>query len=110
MRIYDLEETERQTTRVRRHLEMDMPEAAANEFMGFITEQNVFENPVPPDHIAILSDYFRQWAFLVSLPVGQVEVVWSIWKDSITVEAPIVGTRDKKNTKRNPKPASGSAG
>tara|TARA_Y100000310_G_scaffold323954_1_gene385147 strand:- start:13256 stop:13588 length:333 start_codon:yes stop_codon:yes gene_type:complete len=110
MRVYDLEETERQTTRVRRHLDMKMPEAAANEFMGFITEQNVFEKPVPPDHITVLSDYFRQWAFLVSLPVGQVEIVWNIWKDSITVDTPIVGTGDKEDTKRDPEPTSGSTG
>jgi len=104
MRVYDIEEAERQTTRVRRHIKMDMPEAAANEFMGFITKQDVYEQPVYPDHLTILADYFKQWAFLVSMPIGQVDAIWNIWKDSITVDAPTVGTGDKKEAKRNSKP------
>jgi|10_taG_2_1085330.scaffolds.fasta_scaffold308878_1 hypothetical protein len=109
MRIYDIEEAERQTTRVRRHLEMDMPEAAANEFMGFITTQDVFEQPVHPDHLAVLADYFKQWAFLVSMPIGQVDAIWNIWKDTITVDAPAVGTGNKDKAKRNPQSKSSAA-
>ena len=108
MRIYDIEETERQTTRIRRHLEMGMPEAAANEFMGFINAQDVFTQPVDADHIAILSDYFRQWAFLVSMPIDQVEAIWDIWKDSITANGPTMGTGNKEASRHNSEPASHS--
>ncbi len=92
MRIYDIEEAERQTTRIRRHIEMDMPEAAANEFMGFITTQDVYTAPIDPAHLPVLSDYFRQWAFLVSMPIGQVDAIWNIWKDSVTVNESTMGT------------------
>ena len=104
MRIYDIEEAERQTTRVRRHIEMGAPDAAANEFAGFIDAQNVFTQPVDASHIPVLADYFKQWAFLVSLPIEHVEIIWDIWKDSITVNAPTLGTGNKEGSGHSPKP------
>ena len=87
-----------------------MPEAAANEFTGFITAQDVFTAPIDPDHLSVLSGYFHHWAFLVSMPIGQVDAIWNIWKDSVKANESTVGTSDEETTSGGAQPEGNATG